>query len=426
MNPPASPAEPLSLAGGPDALVERVGESLAQWLTKDGTARDVGSWNTPEWNVAAWLAYWQGAIPWLLARADEDSVQIDPAVRTRLESVDMLIRARTGRLLEDAAEVLASLSEKSIPSVPLKGLVLADRYYPDPRTRAMRDIDLMIHQTDYAAAAGILQSLGYRQLGNQPKSTVWVRGDVHPESWSPDHLRPLDLHTKSVDDIANLGIQLDTRLWSECDVDQLLEVPGVHVLKPAALFFHTALHASNNWVRRDPMLSHLRDLELLARGFDASSWARVQELANPRLARTIFPALAFLARYAPSAVPADVNASLRAATPPRLRTWVDRTGYGQLTRTSYDAADAAERVGSVLIARSRLVHGRREWQRFLAGVAFPEPEGILTSHKLADTRWWPVAYLQRRLQKAWRVALAAVRNRFPRHGQPGEGRSTRG
>lgn len=414
MNNGPTPAEPVALDGFPQSTIVRVGEELAAWLTPNGTSAQVSGWSRGEWRIAAWLAYWQGAIPWLLSRADEDRVLIDPTVRSRLDRVNRLMRARTERLLEEGATILRVFAAQGIQALPLKGIVLADRYYPDPLTRAMRDIDLLIHKADETKATTALSKLGYRAFGRQSKSTLLVQGEKLAESWSPDHLRPVDLHTRSVDDIAFLGLDLDALLWDRSTRVELLGVPDVPVLRPAVLMFHVALHASNNWVRRDPMLSHLRDLEILSSRLDQADWGELAELSDRGSARNIFPALAFLARYVPAAIPIEVFHSMEKQTPPRLRTWIDNNGYGQLTRTSYDTAKAGDRTFAVVVARSRLVSGWREWARFLAGVAFPDPEGIIASHPLADSRLWPVAYLQRRIQRVWQVALGAARARLSR------------
>ncbi len=160
------------------------------------------------------------------------------------------------------------------------------------------------------------------------------------------------------------------------------------------------------------MLSHLRDLEILSSSLNQADWEELAELSDRGSARNIFPALAFLARYVPAAIPMEVFHSMETQTPHRLRSWIDNNGYGQLTRTSYETAKAGDRTFAVVVARSRLVSGWSEWARFVTGVAFPDPEGIVASHPLADSWLWPVAYLQLRIQRVWQVALGAMRARL--------------
>jgi hypothetical protein len=66
-----------------------------------------------------------------------------------------------GRNLSD---VLDRLTAAGITALPYKGLVLAALAYPDPALRGCRDLDVMIHHQDIAAAMLALGHLGYRTL----------------------------------------------------------------------------------------------------------------------------------------------------------------------------------------------------------------------------------------------------------------------
>jgi hypothetical protein len=410
------PAELPSLGANVAGIVGEVGDTLVGWLLDGSRAGDLKTWPNGHWDVATWLSYWQGAVPWLLQRAGEDEIEIPEAAGRRLRKVDRLIRSRTRRILAEAVEVLQELDRASVPVIPLKGVILSATYYPDPESRAMRDIDLLIRQSDSQVVSDVLASLQYRRLKSEPKSTVWARGTNAAETWSPEHLRPIDVHTRSVDDVAYHGFDIDGLLWRNSPPAPLLGVPNVRVLTPAMLLVHVAVHASNNAIRRDPVLSHFRDLAVVGRRLDAAAWDQVVEMTDGAAARILYPSLGLLNRYAPGVVPTGTFQRIEHRATPRLQTWVLRNGYGKLTRTSYAREDAASRVVSVVVARSRLVSGWREWMRFMAGVAFPESKGIVASHRWADTPLWPAAYLQRRIQRVWKVGKAALRGK----------RSTRG
>ena len=103
MTPVQGPAEPRSLPEVSVKAIQLVGEAMAHWLPHGGSPKIVSGWTEQEWNVAAWLAYWQSAVPWVLSRAAEDGVDINPEVRSRLEYVNGLMSARTERLLAEAA-----------------------------------------------------------------------------------------------------------------------------------------------------------------------------------------------------------------------------------------------------------------------------------------------------------------------------------
>ena len=149
MTPVQGPAEPRHLTEVPAEVVQTVGEAMAHWLPRGGSPEVVGGWTEREWNVAAWLAYWQSVVPWVLSRAADDGVDITPDVRSRLEYVNGLMRARTKRLLAEGAEVLEAIMKDDAPVVPLKGIVISQRYIKDSLSRGMRDVDLLIAASDH-------------------------------------------------------------------------------------------------------------------------------------------------------------------------------------------------------------------------------------------------------------------------------------
>lgn len=404
MTPTQGPAEPRSLPEVPAEVLQMVGEAMARWLPRGGSAEAVSRWTEREWNVAAWLAYWQSAVPWVLSRAAEDGVDITPDVRSRLEYVNGLMRARTERLLAEAAEVLGAITEEGVPVMPLKGIVISQRYIEDPMSRGMRDIDLLIAASDYQRVSGVLLSLGYRLSSQRRTTSTWLRGTPHHELWSPDHLRPVDLHTKAEKDSAHLGLDVDDLMWQRSVRETLLGVRDVHVPQHLAVFMHTALRASRGLVMGNPALAHLRDLEAIAGFLGDSDWTDLVETTDDITRRHLFPALMLLSRYAPDTVPGSVLIALEVSATRRMRTWIQRTGYGRASPSSY-------RIQSpILIAIRglfRLVEGPKEHWRLV----FPPREHVLRSHRWAETSLWPLAYFQRRLRSFWSPVSRFVRIR---------------
>ena len=378
MTPVQGPAEPRSLPEVSVKAIQLVGEAMAHWLPHGGSPKIVSGWTEQEWNVAAWLAYWQGAVPWVLSRAAEDGVDINPEVRSRLEYVNGLMRARTERLLAEAAEVLRALTEEGVPVVPLKGTVISQRYIEDPLSRGMRDVDLLIASSDHERTSGVLLSLGYRPSSQARTTSVWLRGTPNQESWSPDHLRPVDLHTKAEKDTAHLGLDVDHLMWQRSVQQTLLGVPDVRVPPHVAVFIHTALHASRGLVMGNPSLSHLRDLEGIAGSLEEPDWTELLETADDITRRHLFPALMLLTRYAPDSVPDVVVTALEDSASRRMRKWIPRTGYGRASPSSYRIRTQIPRG---LRGLFRLVDGPKEHLRLV----FPPRQHVIGSHRWAET-----------------------------------------
>jgi hypothetical protein len=100
---------------------------------------------------------------------------IDHCVRTRLPPgsvpvpvLEKLSRARRAsaalhlRRQRELRLVLEELARRHIPVVVLKGMALAHLAYPDPATRTMADIDLLVADTGWEAAREALLHLGLR------------------------------------------------------------------------------------------------------------------------------------------------------------------------------------------------------------------------------------------------------------------------
>ena len=403
MNTTRPPAEPRSLQDVPVKAIHAVGETLARWLPRQGSAEVVKGWTDQEWNIASWLAYWQSAVPWVLSRAADDGVHIGPEIRARLEDVNGLMRARTERLLAEAAEAIEAMSDRDIAVIPLKGVVISQRYFRDPLSRPMMDIDLLISASDNQEAGEVLQSIGYRLNTRQSTASDWWRGTQQPEVWSPDHVRPIDLHVKAERDKGRLGLDIDELMWERSRKENLLGLADVRVPQPVGLFIHTALRASRGLVAGEAKLSHLRDLEAIGGHFEDADWSDIVEITDRVTRRHLLPSVELLARYAPGVVPNHALEAFEASAGRRMRKWLARTGYGRASPSSYRTKFAP--LGPVRLFR--LVKGPREH----LGLLFPPRELVLRSHPWARTPLWPLAYIQRRLRPVWSVVSGLVKNR---------------
>ncbi len=78
-----------------------------------------------------------------------------------------------GLSLQELTTVLDRL--RGIPTMVLKGPVLAERYYA-PGTRVSRDFDIAIHEQDFELARNVLIGLGYHQMPPYEERLQRIRG----------------------------------------------------------------------------------------------------------------------------------------------------------------------------------------------------------------------------------------------------------
>lgn len=102
-----------------------------------------------------------------LAFALQGRSELPPAVRDYLDGVLFLNRDRNRVMFGVLADALRAFNHAGLKPVLLKGgaNVMAD-IYPDSAMRLLGDVDLLLPEAEAAAAAQILQSLGYQPAPN--------------------------------------------------------------------------------------------------------------------------------------------------------------------------------------------------------------------------------------------------------------------
>jgi Uncharacterised nucleotidyltransferase len=80
-------------------------------------------------------------------------------------------------LAEELIEILKLLKAQNILAIPFKGPLLAALAYRNLALREFFDLDLWIHQRDFAAAQTVLESRGYRLEVQAPWESCFVRTD---------------------------------------------------------------------------------------------------------------------------------------------------------------------------------------------------------------------------------------------------------
>lgn len=81
--------------------------------------------------------------------------------RTELETLYKINAFRNVHLAEELARVLTLLGGAGIPTIPLKGVTLAESLYADPTLRVCADLDILVPRQAVAQAVGLLLTAGY-------------------------------------------------------------------------------------------------------------------------------------------------------------------------------------------------------------------------------------------------------------------------
>ena len=99
----------------------------------------------------------------LLYRAGKDNAHNSTSgLWTDLKAADLTARVIMAEHLEAMCEIIDACDGR-LPLTLLKGISIAEEYYPEPHLRLMRDIDILLPKQYFPAVKTVLEQLGYRQ-----------------------------------------------------------------------------------------------------------------------------------------------------------------------------------------------------------------------------------------------------------------------
>lgn len=269
--------------------------------------------------------------------------------------------ARNQQLLREAAKWAGAWQARGVPVVALKGVALAAGAYPDPGTRPMGDIDLLVPVERAREVAQELQAAGWRPQESYP---AWDEVSLETQAsfnWQRDTAR-LDLHWHVLHRCTRA--EITRRFW---EASRPLALPGGIVTRQLAPE-DQLLHVCSHGVHYSPQAPFrwLADAAWILRraGREEFDWARV--LAMAELTGTALPlrhGLDYAAAELGVPVPAPVLAALRG----RRVTWRERWDYRRTTEPTegnrwlraYHLAGLLWRVGGRGAPWTRLARMRR-------------------------------------------------------------------
>lgn len=178
----------------------------------------------------------------------------------------LLVASLHARALQD---LVAAFRSAGIEPIVFKGLVLGAGFYPDPGSRPMVDIDMLIGGRELRRAARQLRSLGYRRR-------------IEPDHKSPNGFRN------------RLGLTVDLHWHFELfspqrrsAITERLRLPGigpepVTTWEPNALVVHLVAHLEGHRRQLGLQLGWLLDIAFVVRACRARlEFQRMRELCPP-------------------------------------------------------------------------------------------------------------------------------------------------
>jgi len=293
--------------------LRRTTEALAAELAlaQPGSERPV--WSELEWALAAAAAVAHGVAPLL----DRYSTWDQPAWRHFLADQRTQVEQRHHRIIDLLKRIDAGARAAGFPVVALKGSALHAAGIYAPGERPMADIDLLVRETDAAAAGVLLQELGYVASFAQWKHQVFKPAGGQPFAGLGEHRDApvnIELHTHIRERLPVAAVDITGRIQPREPHPGLNDYPSC-----GALMSHLLLHAAGNICGRSLRLMHLNDISLLATRMVARDWNELWGAHGDDAPWWALPPLRLVARYYRHAVPETVLARLERDCPPLLR-----------------------------------------------------------------------------------------------------------
>lgn len=241
-------------------------------------------------------------------------------------------RRRAVRLAAELGRVLEALQRAGVAVALLKGAHTAYAYFPEPGTRPMADLDLLVAPTDVAATQNVLRALGFEEhcSDSAPHRSEWAPpGAQVVRSLELDHTDnpwSVELHA-TLDRMYTPGIVARFGEFDLADGEWRRDFgTPARCLPQPLLVAYVACHASNHFPQLP--LMRLAELVLVAQrdltGGDA--WDAVEDLlTRSGSERFAYPALALAERLVAGTVPAPLLDRLAARTPRGLRRLIRHT-----------------------------------------------------------------------------------------------------
>jgi hypothetical protein len=270
-------------------------------------------------------AFASGLGPLLGHWLEVDRLEATPGVAAMLHDHLDHGRRRAARLREALEHLAARFERAHLEVTVLKGMHTGWEYFPEPGTRPVGDIDLLVAPGTVRDAEAVLEAEGFLPIGRVLGRSTWQPPGprdlrsvtlTHADSaWTIDLHETLDRRFPSAPSPARFGAQeeSDRQAWS---------IGGARawILAQPLLTCYLAVHAAHHL----PHLPTLRLVELvLVLRRDTRSDGAWESLGR-RFARTGIggfghPVLALAERLVPGTVQPALLDALRAAAPPAVR-----------------------------------------------------------------------------------------------------------
>ncbi len=209
--------------------------------------------------------------------------------------------------------VLSAFRDHGIPVIVLKGAALAERLYPQIGLRPMKDIDILVRQSDVHHAQGILETAGFEGPKSQALEDLFM---LHHHHMAPRLHRStgamIELHWQLARPDRPYRLDMP-EMWANAHEVSLAGVP-CWSLDPIDQLIHLCIHYLGDRLgKQTGGLLQLLDIALFLRMYgDAISWPEfIDRAIRYQVGSEVFTALYICRLVLGASYPAEVATTLR-------------------------------------------------------------------------------------------------------------------
>ena len=302
-----------------------------------------------QWKEFQAIAATQRVTPLVFHRLKKKGLeQVVPSeVYASLRDVYLQNIVRIMKISAQSRLVMKALNAVDIPTIPLKGIVLANSIYESIGLREMSDFDLLVPQEKLARAVDILTGMGYKPSQPFYLDSFIQTGKHLPGFIKKDHVT-IEIHWNITSPSMSYSIE-PQELWDHAMPVQILDYETL-MLSPEDLLLHICLHTSYQH-QFDFGLRPFCDIAEVIHHFGATlDWQVVTEKAKQRKwSRGVYLALVIASEFAGADVPKNVLEQLR---PADVTDSVLNTVETQILIEKYFTASVPEHFAKLLANKS--------------------------------------------------------------------------
>ena len=259
-----------------------------------------------DWLIASGLG------PLLERQAQARPGWLDPESRERVRTADRSALMLSEQMFVVVERILELAGARGCPVTLLKGVGVAQQFYPRRHWRLMRDIDLLVEPDDQLVLEQILTDLGFRQVGSQPPAFYANHHHSMPFH-HPEWRCWVEVHTALFRSDSRAG--RIAGLQRSALHDQRVPVAHPHATvtrwSDAVQLVYTAVHWGTKLTVTGGLMPVMDTLLLLHRNGDELDWDHVLKICeDSAAARHLALMFAYLEHHALYRAPARVVAGL--------------------------------------------------------------------------------------------------------------------